>query len=1342
MAQFLSNLLTASFHGSIVILAVIVLRMLLKRTPRKFFCMLWLLAGIRLLMPFEIQSDLSLQPNPEPMLYQMARYERLEISPQTEMTEENVSQAPALPVFTPAQPSAENTAVQESQAQQPVKREVNWSGMIPWIWISVASCFLIYTLYSYIGLRLLVREAIRIDGGWECDRIETAFILGFVRPRIYIPMGLSPMVRKYILAHERTHLEKGDHWFKMIGFVALALHWFNPLVWIAYTLLCKDIEFACDERVVQFMGLPERKEYSAALLNCSTNRAHFAACPVAFGEVSVKHRIKSVLGYRKPGFWISLAGVLAILFVAVCFVTSPQEMAVSDIEAGEQIIVSNVDELLASIGPHREIILEPGTYNLCDAKNYGKETGSEYYTWAGNYDGSELVLRNLENLTIRGGGKVSTTIETDPRWVNVLRLQNSSNIKLEGFTAGHTRERGECTGGVVYLEGCNDITMESLGLYGCGVVGLTADLCKDITLRGSDLYECSSSAAALRTSSNVTISNCRVYDIGLEEFGGYAFLEIGESQNVTVENCAFSESALSHLMVASGAQVTLRNNLFSGNRIRGYAFSINGENVILENNRFEENSIRSWYSSYGHVAYAPEGDAITEAMLKQWYPADPLQPTQPQLQIIVSNVDELIAAIGPNKEIILDGQLYDFSKATGYGTSSGEYFYWEDVFDGPGLVIRNVDNMTIRSNDGNVKNHTVAAIPRYADVLAFSACSNVTLSGFTAGHTKEPGSCAGGVIEFRDCDNMTVDNCGLYGCGILGVYAEYSQNIQVVNSDIYECSLGGIQMRNTDRITVNGNTFRDLGGEETRFISCTNVNLNGQLLNPQADAQKEPIVIEPEQSVTVRDEKDMANLTAAVKGFIESMLRGDAESMRLYLSSGYELPVEIPEKIIGSKLGGELYYPLDYAADMESRGCCQVSGFYADTDLGIPQRLTVEMCREMGAWKVQYFTVEDTEVDLLDKDLYHFLRAYLEQDLAGMEQLLSEEYTKPIEVYLGNANEAVTYDSFTVADTVSNASLTAMDTYSAAIPFKKTVDSAADTYLNVVLQRRKGEQTDDGGKFIRTQSEWVVLDYGIEPGADLELAVQPDDIRIEMIEEENYTGVAMLIRDPSRVFLGTSTENAFSADIPGKRINEMFDVYPQAVAAVNAGDFFDDGTDSAAVGSYPIGIAISGGEILGSPAGEIGTGLAGFAGFNHDNVLVVSDHNLTKEEVKNLEIRDGVGLGPALIIHSEIQPAAEDRSGYAPRTAIGQKADGTVILLCINGRVFNSLGASYEDVAREMIRYGAVNACMMHGGSATGMMYRPDLTSVPQLYTSISTMSGDQELTPRRLPTYWMVAAK
>ena len=297
MAQFMSNLLTASLHGSIVILAVILLRLILRKTPKKYICLLWLLAGIRLLIPIEIRSDLSLQPEF------------------------------VLPGW-------------------------NLPAILPWAWGIVAICFGIYSMVSYIKLKAKVREAVRIRGGWECDRIDTAFILGFIKPRIYIPMGMDKQARKHILEHERTHLDKGDHWIKMIGFLALALHWFNPLVWMAYIMLCKDIEMACDERVVQFMELEERKSYSAALLSCSGKQMHLSANPVAFGEVSVKQRILSVLNYKKPSFWISFLGVAAFFFVAVCLLTSPAKTEVAAVEPltpEQQVQATQLEKCLADV---------------------------------------------------------------------------------------------------------------------------------------------------------------------------------------------------------------------------------------------------------------------------------------------------------------------------------------------------------------------------------------------------------------------------------------------------------------------------------------------------------------------------------------------------------------------------------------------------------------------------------------------------------------------------------------------------------------------------------------------------------------------------------------------------------------------------------------------------------------------------------------------------------------------------------------------------------------------------------------------------------------------------------
>ena len=351
--------------------------------------------------------------------------------------------------------------------------------VLPWFWLGIACCFGIYSLYTYLTLKLKVREAVKIPGGWECDRIETAFILGFIRPNIYIPMGMTPEEQRYILAHERTHLDKGDHWFKMVGFLALALHWFNPLVWAAYILLCKDIEIACDERVVQFMELDERKAYSAALLNCSTNRAHFAACPVAFGEVSVKERIKSVLSYKKPGLLDQSGGVIAIVFVAVCLgdQTPREKMRQPPGIPNRPPPPTPFPYIMwtscwppSRRTPSSSWSREP---TICPApKATACPRENPYCAWTEKYDGFELMLQNVKNLTIRGSGKVNTTLECDPRSASVINLKNCENVTLEDFTAGHTLELGQCSSGVIYLQNCTGVGMNRLGIYGCGMIGL------------------------------------------------------------------------------------------------------------------------------------------------------------------------------------------------------------------------------------------------------------------------------------------------------------------------------------------------------------------------------------------------------------------------------------------------------------------------------------------------------------------------------------------------------------------------------------------------------------------------------------------------------------------------------------------------------------------------------------------------------------------------------------------------------------------------------------------------------------------------------------------------------
>lgn len=249
----------------------------------------------------------------------------------------------------------------------------------------------------------------------------------------------------------------------------------------------------------------------------------------------------------------------------------------------------------------------------------------------------------------------------------------------------------------------------------------------------------------------------------------------------------------------------------------------------------------------------------------------------------------------------------------------------------------------------------------------------------------------------------------------------------------------------------------------------------------------------------------------------------------------------------------------------------------------------------------------------------------------------------------------------------------------------------------------------------------------------------PDGVRIERRSGDTYNAHIMIVRNPAQVYMGTSTEK-FSTAIPGKRITEVMAENPDVIAAINAGAFNDDGTASSYVGSTPLGLVMSNGNCVWTSGKQ--PGLEGFAGFNEDNILVVSKTNLSQSEAENLKIRDGCCFGPVLIVNGEVNlEAYNNKSGFNPRTAIGQRADGAVIFVCIDGRQAGSLGGTYADIINIMQEYGAVNACNMDGGSSSVMLYRDTYGLFGEAGTvqMINNYSLLQEQ-PRKMPTFWMVA--
>ena len=519
--------------------------------------------------------------------------------------------------------------------------------------------------------------------------------------------------------------------------------------------------------------------------------------------------------------------VLTALLLTGCAELEPATVAT--ISPGPATVtVNSVDGLLEAIGPYTEIHLEAGVYDLTAASDYGRETSGDYYQWRDIGDGYQLEIRDVEFLTIRGGGKGNTELLHQSRYADVLFFENCANVHLESLTAGHT-SGGLCAGGVIDLRGCGDMELTDLGLYGCGTTGVRADNSREITVRSCEIYECSSNGIQADNTDGLRVDNCTFRDLGKDEFAAGEVFWLDSCTDVDIRRCNISDNrVLSLLNCRPSAGIELRENIFARNQVQASVFKLTGGGLVMENCSFLSNEIRSWFQTEGTTILDGVGKSWTEDMLDTWYnPPEQTLPAGERTQITVSTVDELLAAIAPDTEILLKDGLYDLSTADRYGTGWSDYYHWSEEFDGPELVIRGVDNLVIRSESGDRNACTVSAVPRYADVLNFADCSNITVSGFTAGHTVEPGDCTGGVLYFENSDNVLVNRCGLYGCGILGVRAELCSMITVTGCEIYECSYGGIQMGNVSGIRIEGCSFRDLGGDAMYFYDCRDVTVEG-----------------------------------------------------------------------------------------------------------------------------------------------------------------------------------------------------------------------------------------------------------------------------------------------------------------------------------------------------------------------------------------------------------------------------------------------------------------------------------------------------------------------------------
>ena len=312
MSDLFLKIVNMSISASWLVVAVLILRLVLKKAPKWVNVLLWGIVAVRLICPFSFESALSLIPSAETF-------------------PEKIISGPGFDVQTGITPidNRINDYLGDRYFEGvtvPTNNGNNVMTILTIVWIIGILLLATYTVISYQRLHRKVDTAVRYkDNIFQSENVSSPFVLGIINPRIYLPFSMNEQDMEHVVAHEQAHIRRKDHWWKPLGFLLLTIHWFNPLMWLAYVLLCRDIELACDEKVIKGLSNEQRADYTQALVACSVNRRMIAACPLAFGEVGVKERVKSVMNYKKPAFWVIILAVIACVIVAVCFLTNPKQ---------------------------------------------------------------------------------------------------------------------------------------------------------------------------------------------------------------------------------------------------------------------------------------------------------------------------------------------------------------------------------------------------------------------------------------------------------------------------------------------------------------------------------------------------------------------------------------------------------------------------------------------------------------------------------------------------------------------------------------------------------------------------------------------------------------------------------------------------------------------------------------------------------------------------------------------------------------------------------------------------------------------------------------------------------
>lgn len=732
------------------------------------------------------------------------------------------------------------------------------------VWAFGFAVCTVNAIVSTLRFRRLLFGELKCAEGWEyellkklcprrtpalyrCSALSSPILIGLISPRLILPQKSSSRERlEHILCHELTHYRRRDLLYKHFALLVSALHWFDPFMPLIRQEIERSCELSCDERVLMNMDADRRKSYGETLLRCAADNALPAALAVSSFSVQKRHlkeRLEQVLNIKKKGPMAMIASLLVLALLCGCgavvgpaqiseapaapaptpapvpaIVTGIDEPAEAKPMDGVEVYsVDTVDEFLSAIGPNRVISMAEGSYVLSMAKDYGSGS-SDYYYWRETYDGCELVIKGVTNLSIVSespstANDPAVLLLTEPRYANVLYLDNCAGISLSGLSVGHI-EGGLCSGGVLYLSFCDKVSVDNCKLFGCGTVALQCHDCDGVLVENSLLTDCSNNALFAQYSRAIVIRSCDIDLNGAMPYlfsftscedsiiadcnigggnDGQALLHCAGSRNISLLSSQIHDNHFDCLFsVSSGSTVTVDGCEFDRGGRYGY---IATENSVLdtEGNILDDDALEAM--EHEEIDFEMPGDKVVDYA---------------EGAIHVSTVDELLAAIAPNVTIYLEEGDYDLSTATEYGGYGNDYYAWEQRHDGPSLMIFNCDNLSITGKGSGKTN--IYAIPRYADVLSFNNCNNLTLSGFTAGHVEKPGYCAGDVIKLQRSEGVKMEDLGLFGCGCVGVRASECKGMSLKDCDIYECTMTGLIIGNCEGFEMQGCTVRDIAG--------------------------------------------------------------------------------------------------------------------------------------------------------------------------------------------------------------------------------------------------------------------------------------------------------------------------------------------------------------------------------------------------------------------------------------------------------------------------------------------------------------------------------------------------